>query len=76
MESFVLKLTPPVLRKGSRYTFSIYFDTMLITTKWPPNLPCRLPSEVEKAIFELSALLNAAARIRVVDYAPGPAAVY
>lgn len=76
IESFVLKLTPPELKKGSRYTFSICFDTILMTTRWPPNLPCKLPSEVVKPIFELSALLKAEARILVVDCALAPAGAY
>ena len=62
----MLKLTPPVLKEGSLYIYSIYLVSMLSITRWPPNRDCMLPSEVTKAISELSALLNVAWRIYVV----------
>ena len=67
MESLVLRLTPALLRNGSLKTFSSCLVSMLMRTKWPPNRPYRLPSEVTKAIFDESEQLNVAERIFVAD---------
>ena len=66
IESLVLNATPPEARKGSTNTLSSYLLTISMTHVCPPNLPCMLPSDVTKAIFELSALLKMAVKILVV----------